>query len=80
MELLSVIEAEGGPTIAEVLWRHPLPGGVPDSAVTSYLAASMGRLISRSFVPAPPGLPHVRSQQRAQALACLGWVRHRLGY
>lgn len=67
------------PPPEEVLQRHPLPRDVEPDAVTSYLAALTGDFLKSSLDPAPPGIPHLRAFQRAQAEVGVAWLRHRLG-
>ncbi|MFH6690354.1 MULTISPECIES: hypothetical protein [Cellulosimicrobium] len=47
--------------------------------MTSYLAALTGYFLKSSLDPAPPGIPHLRAFQRAQAEVGVAWLRHRLG-
>ncbi len=47
--------------------------------MTSYLAALTGYFLKSSLDPAPPGIPHLRTFQRAQAEVGVAWLRHRLG-
>ncbi|MBE9940321.1 aminoglycoside phosphotransferase family protein [Cellulosimicrobium cellulans] len=77
--MLPAVQVEGGPPPEEVLRRHPLPRDVEPDAVTSYLAALTGFFLKSSLDPAPPGIPHLRAFQRAQAEVGVAWLRHRLG-
>ncbi|WP_144680208.1 phosphotransferase family protein [Cellulosimicrobium sp. TH-20] len=77
--MLPAVQVEGGPPPEEVLRRHPLPRDVEPDAVTSYLAALTGYFLKSSLDPAPPGIPHLRAFQRAQAEVGVAWLRHRLG-
>ncbi|MFD4992956.1 phosphotransferase [Cellulosimicrobium cellulans] len=77
--MLPAVQVEGGPPPEEVLRRHPLPRDVDPDAVTCYLAALTGYFLTSSLDPAPPGIPHVRAFQRAQAEAGVAWLRRRLG-
>lgn len=77
--MLPAVQVEGGPPPEEVLRRHPLPLDVEPDAVTSYLAALTGYFLKSSLDPAPPGIPHLRAFQRAQAEVGVAWLRHRLG-
>ena len=77
--MLPAVRLEGGPPPADVLARHPLGPQVDPDAVTCYLAALTGFFVHRSLEPEPPGIPHVRGFQRAQAEVCIPWLRHRLG-
>ncbi|MGN7703760.1 phosphotransferase family protein [Cellulosimicrobium sp. 22601] len=77
--MLPAVQVEGGPPPEEVLRRHPLPRDVEPDAVTCYLAALTGYFLASSLDPAPPGIPHVRAFQRAQAEVGVAWLRRRLG-
>ncbi|MET7135396.1 aminoglycoside phosphotransferase family protein [Cellulosimicrobium sp. MI9406] len=77
--MLPAVQVEGGPPPEEMLRRHPLPRDVEPDAVTSYLAALTGYFLKSSLDPAPPGIPHLRAFQRAQAEVGVAWLRHRLG-
>ncbi|MEV8028421.1 phosphotransferase family protein [Cellulosimicrobium funkei] len=77
--MLPAVQVEGGPPPEEVLRRHPLPRDVEPDAVTSYLGALTGYFLKSSLDPAPPGIPHLRAFQRAQAEVGVAWLRHRLG-
>jgi hypothetical protein len=77
--MLPSVRLEGGPEPEEVLRRHPLPAGVEEQAVTCYLADVTGYFVHASVQPPPPGIPHVRAFQRAQAEVGIAWLRRRLG-
>ncbi|PTU55391.1 hypothetical protein DBB34_14655 [Sphaerisporangium cinnabarinum] len=77
--MLPAVQVEGGPPPEEVLRRHPLPRDVEPDAVTSYLVALTGYFLTSSLDPAPPGIPHLRAFQRAQAEVGVAWLRHRVG-
>ncbi|MFF2269285.1 phosphotransferase [Cellulosimicrobium cellulans] len=77
--MLPAVQVEGGPPPEEVLRRHPLPRDVDPDAVTCYLAAITGYFLKSALDPAPPGIPHVRAFQRAQAEVGVAWLRRRLG-
>jgi hypothetical protein len=77
--MLPSVRLEGGPEPEEVLRRHPLPAGVEAEAVTCYLADLVGYFAHASLQPPPPGIPHVRAFQRAQAEVGVAWLRRRLG-
>lgn len=73
------VHLEGGPAPEALLSRHPLPPGTDEDAVTCYLAVITGYFLGSSLEPPPPGIPHVRAFQRAQAEVCVAWLRRRLG-
>lgn len=77
--MLPSVRLEGGPEPEEVLAAHPLPGGVDPDAVTAWLAYLTGYFVDASLRPPPPGIPHLRAFQRAQAEVCVPWLRARLG-
>ena len=76
--MLPAVATEGGPSPEEVLARHPLPCDTDEEAVTCYLAVITGYFLGSSLAPPPVGIPHVRAFQRAQAHACVSWLRRRL--
>lgn len=76
--MLPSVQLEGGPRPQDLLARHPLPPGTDEDAVTCYLAALTGFFVHSSLQPPPPGIPHVRAFQRAQAEVCVPWLRDRL--
>lgn len=77
--MLPAVHAEGGPPPHEVLARTALPGAPDDGAVTAFLATIAAYFVDSSLEPPPPGIPHVRAFQRAQAEVCIDWLRERLG-
>lgn len=76
--MLPAVRLEGGPAPEEVLARHPLPAGTDPEALTCWVAVMTAYFVARSVEPPPPGIPHVRAFQRAQAEACIPWLRQRL--
>ena len=76
--MLPAVQVEGGPDPASMLAQHPLPAGTDDDAVTCYVGVLTGYFLHSSLQPPPPAIPHVRAFQRAQAEACIPWLRHRL--
>jgi hypothetical protein len=76
--MLPAVHSGGGPAPEEVLARHPLPPGTDEDAVTAVLVALVGYFAARSLDAAPPGIPHLRSFQRAQAEVGIAWLRRRL--
>ncbi|WP_344245274.1 phosphotransferase [Isoptericola hypogeus] len=77
--MLPATHVEGGPPPEEVLSRRPLPPGTDDDAVTAYVVALTGYFVHSSLQAPPPGIPHVRAYQRAQAEVCIAWLGRRLG-
>ncbi|WP_283138930.1 phosphotransferase [Rhizohabitans arisaemae] len=67
------IAMQGGPPPRELI-------ADPDPAITRVVAAFAGFLVWQSRLPDPPGLPTVRSFQRAQGLIALDWLRERTGW
>lgn len=76
---LPSLALEGGPAPAEMLAAHPVGRAADPEAVTTFLTAVTGYFVHASLQPPPPGIPHVRAFQRAQAEVCLPWLRERLG-
>ena len=76
--MLPAVRLEGGPEPEDLLSRHPLPAGTDDDAVTCFLAVITGYFLGSSLGPEPPGIPHLRAFQRAQAEVCVGWLHRRL--
>lgn len=60
--------------------RNPLIATVDPDHVTSFLAGLAGFFGAYSRRPAPPGLPTLRTFQRAQHVTTLAWVRRRTGW
>lgn len=78
--LLAHIRSEGGPAPEAVLARHPLPPGTDPDAVTCLVTALTGQLIEQALHPdraVPGSRPSIL---RAQATACVEWLRRRLGF
>lgn len=57
--------------------RHPVFTDMPADAATRVLAAYAGLFLERSLLPAPDGMPTIRTFQRDQAIVVLDWVRDR---
>jgi hypothetical protein len=76
--MLPAVRLEGGPEPEDVLAAHPLPRGTDPDAVTAFLAGMTGYFVYSSLQPPPPGIPHLRAFQRAQAEVCVPWLRDRL--
>lgn len=73
------IAMEGGPAPERVLawYEEVLP--LRATAVDAALAGICGYFSDRAWRPAPKGLPRLRSVQRRQLKASLGWIARRLG-
>jgi hypothetical protein len=78
--LLPALELDGGPTPDEVFGRHPLGRAADAEAVTIYVAAMAGYFTRMSLMPPPPGLPTLRSFQRAQGTIARRWLGERMGW
>lgn len=68
----------GAPDPEEVVAAHPLTRHVSPHAITAVVAAIAGFFVHGSLQPPVPGLPRLRAFQRAQALASLTWLSHRV--
>ena len=77
--LLPCVRAQGGPDPEEIFTSHPLAHDADPAGVTATLAAFAGFLIESSCRPPVPGIPTLRSFQRAQGEAAVRWLRARLG-
>lgn len=64
----------GGPDPQTVVERHGLFRDVDRGGLIAVLAALAGFFVRQSLDPPPPGLPTVRSFQRAQAEVALAWL------
>ncbi|WP_327108847.1 phosphotransferase family protein [Nonomuraea glycinis] len=71
--MLPSVAMQGGPPPHELFTD-------PDDRVTRVIAAFTGYLVSRSRMPAPPGLPTLRAFQRAQGVVALEWLKRRTGW
>jgi serine/threonine protein kinase len=76
--LLPSVGLSGGPDPASVIEAHRLFADVDPDALVSVFAALAGFFVRQSLDPAPPGLPTIRSFQRAQADVALGWLLPRI--
>ena len=76
---LPTVELHGyGVTAAEIFAAHPSTALADRDAVLTVVAGWAGWLQWMSGLPAPPGIPHLRAFQRAQAEPTLGWLRQLL--
>ncbi|WP_093782199.1 aminoglycoside phosphotransferase family protein [Actinacidiphila guanduensis] len=71
---------QGTPDAVRLLDRHLHAQGAAPEDVTTVLIAAAGFFLHQSVQPPPPGLPTVRSFQRAQGEAALPWIRARTGW
>lgn len=76
--MLPSVGMQGGGDPAELFDRHPLARDTDPARVTAALAGITGYFLTRSVLPAPPGLPRVRRFQAAQGRVALDWLRRRL--
>lgn len=73
--MLPSIGLGGGPDPAAVIDRYGLLDGVDEGSFVAVFAALCGFFSRASQDEAPPGLPDVRTFQRAQADIALAWLR-----
>jgi aminoglycoside phosphotransferase (APT) family kinase protein len=78
--LLPSVTMQGGPDPEPTFAAHPVAAGADPEAATTTLAAVAGFLVGASRLPAPPGLPTLRSFQLGQGLVALEWLRRRTGW
>lgn len=76
--MLPSMVLEGAGDAEELLAKSRHGRAADAEAVNAVLAAIAGYFLHSSVQPPPPGIPHVRSFQRAQGLVCTGWLRTRL--
>ena len=79
VSMLPSVSLEGGGEPEDVLSAQGMRHADPD-AVTAVLIAGAGYFLDRARLPDPPGLPTVRTFQRAQAEVCVRWLKARLGW
>jgi Ser/Thr protein kinase RdoA (MazF antagonist) len=77
--LLPSVGMQGGPDL-ETVWQQAIGSRADPDAVDAMLAAFAGFLLIGSLQPAPPNLPTLRTFQRLQGDAALGWLRARRGH
>lgn len=63
--------------VEAVVARHPVFEGMPADAATRVLSGFAGFFVEASCQPPSPGIPTLRSFQRDQGIATLGWLRER---
>lgn len=71
------IEAERGPEAERVLAHYESVLRLRPKLVDASIAGVAGYFADRSWRPAIPGLPRVRSWQRVQLVVCLRWAARR---
>ena len=76
--LLPSVGLSGGPDPQTVIERHELFRDVDPDALLAVFTALAGFFVRQSLDPPPPGLPTVRSFQRAQAEVALAWLLPRI--
>lgn len=76
--MLPSIGLGGGPAPGWVIERYDLLAGVDERAFLAVFTALCGFLVRASQDDAPPGLPALRTFQRAQADVGLAWLRDAL--
>jgi aminoglycoside phosphotransferase (APT) family kinase protein len=78
--MLPSVALEGGPAPEEVWSGRSLSAMTDPDAVTTLVVAIAGYFTERALLPPPPGIPHVRRFQRAQAEVCWRWIEARTGW
>lgn len=78
--MLPSVAMQGGGDPEEILTRHPLGVGADPDAVTVMVAALAGVFLWLCGQPDPPGLPTLRTFQRAQGVVALDWLKRRTGW
>ncbi|MDX3096830.1 aminoglycoside phosphotransferase family protein [Streptomyces sp. ME01-24h] len=76
--MLPSVMMQGGPEPERLFAVHPVARDADPAAVDAALTALTGMFLTQARRPAPPGLPTLRSFQRAQGEAALSWLRTRL--
>ena len=77
--MLPALHLDGAPPPSVLFDRHPIGRRADPDAVNAYLAALLGYFTHESLRPPPPGLPTLRSFQRAQAEVARTWLGERTG-
>jgi aminoglycoside phosphotransferase len=77
--MLPSVAMQHGPKPWELFDRHPLGRNAPPERVDAVVAALAGFFVWRGSLPPTPGIPGVRTFQRAQGAQAVAWLRHRLG-
>jgi Ser/Thr protein kinase RdoA (MazF antagonist) len=74
------VAMQGGSEPEELLARWPGVGEADPAAVTAAVASVAGFFTQRALLPAPPGLPTLRSFQAAQGDVARAWLARRTGW
>lgn len=72
--LFPSVELQGGPDVAALVERCELTAAAPRDRLVTVAAAMTGYFLQRSTLPDPPGIPTVRSFQRAQGIVMARWL------
>lgn len=75
---LPSVAMQGGPQPWTVFDSHPLGAEAAPEDVDRVVAGLAGYFVWKGLQPAPPGLPTLPEFARAQGVAALAWLRHRL--
>lgn len=68
------VTLEGGPTPSAVVAASPMARSVDPAALRVLVAGWAGRLLWAGRQPPPPGIPHLRAFQSAQAAVAVEWL------
>lgn len=72
--MFASVELQGGPTFEELVARCPATAAAPPKDLLTMGVAMAGYFVHNATLPPPPGLPTVRSFQRAQGRIMLAWL------
>ncbi len=78
VEFAQSVETEGGPSAEQVLAWHGERFALRDDAIDAAVASLSSFFASHAHRPDIPGLPRLRSFQRAQLRVTLAWAARRL--
>ena len=73
------IAGEGGPSVEDLTNWYEDVLALDEVVLTGSVVGIAGYFADRASLPDLPGLPRLRSVQRRQLRASLGWATHRLG-
>jgi hypothetical protein len=74
--MLPSIAMQGGPKPDELFWTHPTAAHAERDSVVTLVAALAGFFVAGACQPPPPGLPNLRTFQRALGDQTMAWLRH----